>query len=359
MREGRGIQWLWRSDDAAARVLRGLLLPIEGLYAGAVASRAALYRFGVLPSYRLALPAVSIGNISVGGTGKTPVAAWVAAELRRRGARPAVILRGYGGDEPLVHSTLNPDVPVVVTADRVWGVERARVIGADIAVLDDAFQHLRARRDVDVVLVSADQWEEPRRLLPAGPWREPPGALKRASLVVVTRKAAAPEAVDRVREAVSSTAPDVPLAVLHLAPSELRSARAPNVAPLPALCGQRVLAVAAIGDPRAFVRQLEREGAIVQPLVFGDHYAFTADDAVNVALEASRYDVVVCTLKDVVKLAPHWPREAPPLWYVSLQVLVENGDAELASLLDGVIRRRSSRFESPSAPGASVPTHGH
>ena len=150
-----------------ARVARLALAPVEGLYRGIVAARGALYDVGVLPSREPALPSVSVGNLSVGGTGKTPVSAYVAARLREKGGLPAIVLRGYGGDEPLVHATLNPASPVVVSADRLEGVERARVLGADVAVLDDAFQHRRARRSADIVLVSAESWSEQRRLLPA------------------------------------------------------------------------------------------------------------------------------------------------------------------------------------------------
>src|SRR5690242_15793153 len=98
-----------------------------------------LYDTGVFASHDPAIPAVSVGNVTVGGTGKTPVAAWIATELVERGARPAIVLRGYGDDEPLVHARLNPNVPVIVAADRVAGIAQARDTGATIAVLDDAF----------------------------------------------------------------------------------------------------------------------------------------------------------------------------------------------------------------------------
>src|SRR5690348_7442624 len=130
------------------------------------------------------LPTLSVGNVTVGGTGKTPVAAWIAAELIDRGARPAIVLRGYGDDEPLVHARLNPDVPVIVAPDRLEGIARAAASGADVAVLDDAFQHRRAQRTADIVLVSAERWTRTPRLLPAGPWRESLRALRRTSMIL-------------------------------------------------------------------------------------------------------------------------------------------------------------------------------
>src|SRR3954470_7648563 len=128
------------------------------MFGAVVGARDILYDAGWLPAAATSIPAVSIGNLTVGGTGKTPIAAWVARGLALRGAHPAVILRGYGDDEPLVHARLNPDIPVVTGADRVVTVNEAARRGADIAVLDDAFQHRRVQRMADLVLVSADRW---------------------------------------------------------------------------------------------------------------------------------------------------------------------------------------------------------
>ena len=342
-RAERTVQRIWRGDDAMARVVRLALAPAEGLYRGIVAARGALYDAGVLPSRRPALPSISVGNLSVGGTGKTPVSAYVAARLREKGGLPAIVLRGYGGDEPLVHATLNPAIPVVVSPDRLQGVERARVLGADVAVLDDAFQHRRARRSADVVLLSAESWSDQRRLLPAGPWREPLRALRRATLAVVTRKAAGPVDASRVREAIRRAVPELPVVIVALQPGELRDSRGPGRAPLTDIVGRKVGAIAAIGYPDSFVRQLERAGAAsVTPHVFPDHYEFSDADAQRLALSSSGADVVVCTLKDAVKLGPHWPAEAPRLWYVSQHTVVEQGGESLEGVLDALLAARST-----------------
>ena len=342
-RAERAVERIWRGDDAVARVARFALAPAEGLYRGIVAARGALYDAGVLPSRRPALPSISIGNLSVGGTGKTPVSAYVAGRLREKGGRPAIVLRGYGGDEPLVHATLNPAVPVVVAPDRIEGVERARVLGADVAVLDDAFQHRRARRSADIVLVSAEGWTEQRRLLPAGPWREPVRALRRATLAIVTRKAATLAEAERVRDALHRVVSNVPVAMVSLQPGDLRDSRGPASAPLSDLVGRDVHAIAAIGDPRSFVRQLERAGAArVTPHLFPDHYEFSDGDAQRLALASSGAELIVCTLKDAVKLAPHWPAEAPRLWYVSQHTAVEQGMESLDAVLDALLAARST-----------------
>ena len=350
------------------------LLPLEAVYGAVVAARGTLFDAGVLRSQETVLPALSVGNLTVGGTGKTPVAAWFAARLREGGARPAIVLRGYGDDEPLVHATLNPDVPVIATPDRVAGVRAARDGGADVAVLDDAFQHRRARRIADVVLVSADRWDGRRRhLLPAGPWREPLRALRRASLVVVTRKASTILDADEVFEAARSAAPDVPVAVFHIAADQLRAApggeggaRIASSLPLRRLAGARTFAISAIGDGGAFHAQLVAAGAILDPppAPYPDHYAFGPEDATRLARQAERASLVVCTLKDAVKLGPLWPRAAPPLWYVSQRVAPERGADAVDRLLAAVSAARAigTRDASPSTAGAgrlTDPSHGH
>ena len=157
----------------SARVARELLRPASWLYGSVVAARNAGYDHGWLRSHALAIPAVSVGNLTVGGTGKTPVSAYVAARLAERGMKPAIVMRGYGSDETLVHARLNPAIPVFVSADRVRGALAAKEAGCNVAVLDDAYQHRRARRDADIVLLSAEL-AGPVRALPAGAWREPP-----------------------------------------------------------------------------------------------------------------------------------------------------------------------------------------
>jgi tetraacyldisaccharide 4'-kinase len=336
---------VWSGRGAAARIARGALYPLHVAYGAAVAARESLYDRGVLSSHPLALAAVSVGNLTVGGTGKTPIAAWLVAQLASRNARPAVVLRDYGGDEALVHAVLNPGTPVVTGADRVVAVERARELGADVVVLDDAFQHRRAIRDADVVLLSADAWRASRRLLPAGPWREPLSALRRASLVMVTRKAAPTDSLDDVIAVAAAHAPEVPRAAARLAPSGLVHAHDASTRSLSSLAGAAVLAVAGVADPAAFARQLEDLGARVELRAFRDHHSFSLDEAVAIAKGAERGMMVVCTLKDAVKLAPVWPRGGPGLWYLTQQVILERGRPEVDRLIGRILEART-RFSS-------------
>lgn len=336
-----------------------MLAPAGWLYAGAMAVRNRMYEDGLLRSERPVLPTLDVGNVSVGGTGKTPVAAWAAASLLRAGAHPAIVLRGYGGDEPLVHQRLNSDVIVIADADRARGVERARAAGADCVILDDAFQHRRIRRDEDWVLIAAEQWREGQRCLPAGPLRESTAGLRRASLVVVTRKSASFERAVEIAGRVGEHAADVPVGILHLAPDELRNALHDGALPLAQLDGARVLAVAAVGTPGEFFAQLRRAGARVEEAPYRDHHAYTAADAAALAARGASADLVLCTLKDAVKLAERWPHGGPPLWYVSQCAVVERGGAAFDASLTNILAARASASPTAGPAGPDSPNHGH
>lgn len=337
----RSVEEIWRRDGLAAQALR----PLSWIFGAVVAARNAAYDRGWLEQHALGLPALSVGNLSVGGTGKTPVSAWVAQQVIERGWRPAILLRGYGDDEPLVHRRLTPGAIVVADANRVAAAARARAEGAQVLILDDAFQHRRARREVDLVLVSAEQGGV-HRLLPAGPLREGRHALRRAHALVVTRKSASAEEAEGVAAAWSEGvraaggATPLPTAVVHLAPGPLRAgveragmAWADTVRPLGSIAGQRVLAVSGVGAPDAFEAQLRGAGGEVASVAFPDHHAFSDAQVAAIARRASEVDLVVCTLKDVVKLGTRWPANAPPFWYLSQAVKVERGERVLADLV--------------------------
>lgn len=374
----RFAQWAWQSPDGGARVTRALLAPLSFAYGRAVQHRNAKFDRGERVQVT-ALPALCVGNVSVGGTGKTPVAAWCAQQLQQLGASPAIVLRGYGDDEWREHALLSPGVPVVVNADRTIGISEAAGQGADVAVLDDAFQHRQASRVIDFVLLSADAWSGAVRLLPAGPWREPLSSLRRASVVVITVKAASDEQVETVRRAALAAAPDVPTAILAIeadtlvpvsAGEPLRAASARGAAQdvfvaakagasvtatplrLSALDKRDVLAVSAIGNPEPFEQVLRGVGALLTIRRFADHHAYTAAEAESLASTVAPGGIAVCTRKDAVKLAPLWPRTGAPLWYLSQSIVVRRGSEALHAALARVVAARQL------PPAASRPTAG-
>jgi tetraacyldisaccharide 4'-kinase len=340
--DGRSIARLWHSDAPGPAMTRALLSPIAWAFGGAVRVRNALFDRGVFRSTSAAIPVVSVGNLSVGGTGKTPLAAYFAMRLKAAGATPALVMRGVGDDESRAYAVLAPGALVITDADRVRGVRSAAQRGADVAILDDAFQHRRIRRDFDIVVLSADRRHIRPRLLPAGPQREPIESLRRAALAVIVRKAAGRDRVERIRALVQEIVPHLAIAEVSLAPAGTVNWRSGEERSLETMGDQRLLAIAGIGNPDAFFKQLAPYASHVEPMPFRDHYAFTERDALFLADCAAGFDAVVCTLKDAVKLGPIWPRQAPELWYVSQRLEVEEGEAEVQRILARLLDLRPS-----------------
>ncbi len=355
----RVAHWVWSGSGASAAMARAVLSPASWLFGGIVSARNARFARGI-GVQQSRLPTISVGNLTVGGTGKTPVAAWCARELQALGATPAIVLRGYGDDEWREHSLLSPGVPVVVDADRTRGIERAAGQGATVAVLDDAFQHRQAAREADLVLISADSWTDRVRLLPAGPFREPLVALQRASVAVITTKGALTTRIDAVRRAIGEVAPDLPVAVVQLMPGHVHAAAAGealgvSTAPgfsLDVLAGRDVLAISAIGNPGSFEAALSASGARVIARRYADHHVFTAADVQSMLSALPVAGQAVCTRKDAVKLAPLWPRTAVPLWYLSQIIEVRHGADVLRATLSRVATANRDQT------GASRPTAG-
>jgi tetraacyldisaccharide 4'-kinase len=330
----QAVERIWRARGKRARAVRALLTPAELLYGAIVSGRGKLYDWGLFRSEEFSVPVLSVGNLTVGGTGKTPVSAWFARQFIERDIPPAIVLRGYGGDETIVHQRLNEGIPVIATPDRARGIREAIARGVSVVILDDAFQHRRARRDADVLLINADAWTGRPRLLPAGPWREPLRAARRATLAIVTRKVADRSAVENVTRALARAAPRIPVVSVQLVPAGVTSTSTGQLLPLHALEGADLTAIAAIAQPDAFFRQLTELGAIVRPHSFPDHHAFTEAEARWLAEQASNSDFVVCTLKDAVKLESLWPAEAGSLWYVSQRLRIEDGRQHIDRLIE-------------------------
>jgi tetraacyldisaccharide 4'-kinase len=277
-----------------------------------------------------------VGNVSVGGAGKTPVSAWMAARLAERGGRPAVVLRGYGRDEILVHRELNPEVPVYADSRRVRAAALASRDGCDVVVLDDGFQHRALARDLDILLVGAETWTPTRRLLPRGPWREDMRAAARADLVMVTRKStSAREAEALCTELERLLEGRLPVLQAAIEPRDRVPLHGGPARPLDTLAGTPVLAVAALAWPEPFVANLAAAGAQVELAAFPDHHEFTPAEARSLAERAAGRPVVV-TLKDAVKLRSLWTDE-PEVWVLRQAVRLEWGENVLDRRLDRVL----------------------
>ena len=324
-----------------------------------VGLRGKLYDRGLLRATRLEAPVVCVGNLSVGGTGKTPMVLYLLKELERRGRAPGVLSRGYGAsekgganDEALLFDVLAPGVPHVQDPDRVAGGRQLLRRGVDVVVMDDGFQHRRLARDLDLVLVDATRpWGLPaidskvavRAVLPRGLLREPPAALGRADAIVLTRADQVDQgARERLEEELLEFAPGRPILWAVHRPAGLRSLSGREEA-LVDLEGREVALVSGIGNPDAFEETVCSLGARVQQhLRFADHHAFAAEDLATLAAAGTDQGWIVTTAKDAVKLVDVLPIELTErVRVLSIEMAVTRGAAVLHALLDALPRSLS------------------
>jgi tetraacyldisaccharide 4'-kinase len=326
------VQRIWEGEGGVTgRLLGALLTPAELGYRAVMEARNVAYGSGFAGTNSPPVPAISIGNITVGGTGKTPMVRWVVRQLQRRGWTPGILHGGYGDDEPALHRLWFPDLPVVAERDRLRGAGRAMQRGADVLVLDDAFQHRRLRRDLDIVLVSAETWSRHARLLPRGPYREPPRALRRADVVIVTRRTASAEQAVRTEIDVSRISGRLTARAL-LSPTGWLSADGSTRQGRPE---GPALGVAGIGRPDDFFDQAEEWGAeLVDAIAFPDHHPYSAAEARELERLAAGGPVVM-TAKDAVKLASLMPQA--DLWILEQAVSFESGRAWVLKAIEEVL----------------------
>ncbi|QKT05102.1 tetraacyldisaccharide 4'-kinase [Ectothiorhodospiraceae bacterium 2226] len=310
----------------------GLLLrPLGWLYCALAQLRAALYRAGLRARTRLPVPVIVVGNISVGGTGKTPLVIWLAHWLQAQGYRPGIVSRGYGGaagswpqqvrpdsdptmvgDEPVLIAQ-RTGCPMAVGPDRVAA---ARALleyhNCDILVSDDGLQHYRLGRDIEIAVLDGVRRLGNGQCLPAGPLREPPARLQRVDCVVVNGTAGAGEYAMQLQ----------PAAARHLQDDA-------RTFPLTELNGQAVDAVAGIGHPARFFDLLRRLGAQPREHAFPDHHRYRADDLVLAG-------PVIMTEKDAVKCR-RYAREDH--WYLPVEARLDAAfEARLSALLKELAR---------------------
>ncbi len=333
----------------AAAVARAGLAALAAPYAAAVRLRNLAYDRGLLAVHAAPVPVVSVGNLTLGGTGKTPLVAWVARCASAAGCTPAIVSRGYGAapgqtsDEAAELALVLPGVPHLADRDRVAAASAAASAGADVVVLDDGFQHRRLARTLDIVAIDATDPFGCGHLFPRGLLREPLAGIARAQAAVLTRADAV--AADRRRaireillEAAGGAGPHAWAEAVH-EPHRLRTSAGREHA-LDAVRGRRVAAFCGIGNPEAFRRTLAGLGPdLVEFRAFPDHHAYDAADAADLGARAraSQAEFVVTTLKDLVKL-PHETLGGVPLVAVEITLRLVAGAAELEHLVRTAIR---------------------
>ncbi len=314
-----------------------ILAPMGALYSAVTRARLALYRRGALPVHKISQPVISVGNITAGGTGKTPLVEWVARAAAREGRKPCVLTRGYGrkdsgrrvlvsdgervladaregGDEPrLLAESLKGIAAIVSDADRVsaarWAAEHLK---SDLFILDDGFQHLRLARDLDIVTIDATNPWGGGRLLPRGRLREPLKGLARADLLILTRTEQTPD-VDSLRKRAERLSGGRPVILsrtrtkaINLLDEAMMKGNALGVPSHPSsLIPHPFAAFCAIGNPAAFFAHLRADGFVLNhTTAFPDHHVYKQADVDALIAEARRRGALalVTTAKDAVKL---------------------------------------------------------
>ena len=368
----------WENPDTPV-VTAGLAALSVG-YRAALTLRETAYRVRLLGTGRLACPVISIGNITLGGSGKTPVTELAVRTLRELGGRPAVVSRGYGrhtrgvhvvadrqgirlaahdaGDEPRLLAERLPGVPVVVGENRLAaGRVAAEHCGATVIVLDDGFQHRTIAKDLEIVVVNGQAPWGNARLFPRGMLREPLAALGRADLVVVTNPpgAAEVEAVSREVGRHNRRAPVLTAVYEVVDAYDLDSGRRLGAE---ALAGRRLLAFAGLGTPRGFADTLAAAGVRAPGLVeFPDHHWYAGDEVADLARQsiAVGAEGLITTEKDAVRLRG-LPAPRVPLWVLSVRLRLTGGTGRLGAgaHADARPRPRARRDAPVIAAGEAV-----
>jgi tetraacyldisaccharide 4'-kinase len=328
-----------------------ILMPISAVYGSVAQLRAGLYRQGFLKQRRLSQPVVSVGNLSVGGTGKTPLVAYLVRSMLRRGFRPSILTRGYRrnsserlialdpcrsrrpdprrtGDEAAMLASDLPEVPIGVSANRYEAGQLVeKKYDVNVHVLDDGFQHLRLARTLDIVTLDVTQGLASHRLLPAGRLREPRSALRRAHLIVLTRTELGESGA--VEEAIHQIHPNAPVYHSRVSLAFLCDAASRERAPTPTLEGKRVFAFCGVGNPKAFFSDLERWGMqLAGTRAYRDHHLYSDADVSILKGGARRAgaDALVTTEKDLMNLPATWSG-GTPLYGCGIELEMIESDA--------------------------------
>ena len=298
-----------RRGGVASFALRSLLLPFSCVYSNVMVMREKLYKKSLVCRSRPPIPVISVGNISVGGTGKTPFVIMLCRLLKSMKIKPGILIRGYGSrdpqdsDEVTLYRNLLPEVRVYPGKNRVLSAFDAVTDGVEVLVLDDGFQHLKLMRDMDIVLLDSTCPFAGKRTLPGGMLREPLKALARASLFVLTRAdQVSVREIDLLQEQLRAIAPNVPVLQSVHRPSRFYDMTG-RTHDLELLQGMQVVAISGIGQPAAFSNTLRELGADVQDVIeFSDHNEYSAASFSKALAKTDSSLIPVITEKDAVKL---------------------------------------------------------
>lgn len=325
-------------------------------YRGLITARARLYRRGVLKTRQLPCRVVTVGNITVGGTGKTPTVIWLARAFAGTGLHTAVLSRGYGGthrgplivsdkddvragsreagDEPFMMARTLPGVPVITGRDRFrGGMLACERFNPHALIMDDGFQHLRLRRDLDIVLINARNPFGCGHLLPRGILREPLSALRRARIIMLT-KVHPHRDPDELQQRIAAINPDAAVFRSRYTPTGLLQTSTGRMLELETVRGRMAAGLCSIGDPGHFFGMLAAIGvSYSRPLVFPDHHRYGKSDMRLIAGRAAAADYLITTQKDIAKMNADM-LQLPNLLVLQVQQTIDDHERFLRLVLD-------------------------
>ena len=356
------VREVWEARSVRGRLLWVVFFPAAVLYRFGVQIRNAFFDWGWFKSARLPRPVISVGNLTVGGTGKTPTCLWLAREMQKRGFKVGILSRGYrrqerkavvlhsqepyeapevlddllqAGDEPVMMARLYGQNVGVCKNRREAAKQLLQVADADVLILDDGFQHRWIHRDADLVLLGSESsgW-----LLPVGPFREPKRNLRRADFLLETAANSTwKNAISTNLSAVCYAAALRPVSLVGFNSHRLKEY------PLTLLYRSKILTVTGVADPTGLYRLIyDCDGEIVNTLEFPDHHAYTTADWQEINRVGRLVDLIITTEKDILKLQ-RFPFAKDKLLALRVAMSVENGPA----LVDAIVRKLQSRDSVP------------
>jgi len=360
-----------------SRTIKTLFLigrPLSPIYSAAMRLRAFLYSKGILKQHRLPVPVISVGNLTLGGTGKTPLVQYITKKLIQRGLKPAIISRGYGGkahaqinivsdgknilldaecggDEPRLLAENLPGVPVITGNKRaVTGLHAIKKLGADVIVLDDGFQHLSVQHDIDLVLFHAETLLSTNRILPGGDLREPPAALQRAHGFIINGLTADnSKQVQTFHQFLNQRFPGKPVFTAHYQPATiLKKGLGQTLSAIPTAeaAGMVLYGFCGIANPESFAQLLiQKKYNLVGFKAFRDHHSYSKRDIQELRKLARKIgaQALITTEKDFVKLKPLFLSDIPILSLGIEPDMDKSFDDFLNRLLQGLCSKKNSR----------------
>lgn len=338
------------NSPSGYKLLRSVLYVCSVFYSIAVILRNRLYDLSIFRKTKVDAAVISIGNITTGGTGKTPLVAWLCNYFTEKAVTTAILTRGYKirnsdlADEPAMLAKTCPKAKIMVNPDRTTGAKKAITeYGAKLLIMDDGFQHRKLARDVDIVAIDATEPFGCEKLLPAGLLREPVGSLKRADAVVITRiNQKQPTKIQEIKDRITEINPNIVFAAAIHKPVCAKLIKDKKITP-DELAGKKVYAFCGIGNPNAFFQTLDELALnIVGKKVYNDHHRYTDSDIAAICQEG-RYkqaEMIITTQKDWIKTALLCIEKFDiPIAFLAVELEFINGQQEITALVEKAIKK--------------------